>query len=250
MVIGMEVFRKAFKGYENCYTIIGGTACDILMSRVNLDFRATKDIDMILLIENQLEEFGEVFWKFIKAGGYRCGWKSSEQLHFYRFTEPKNTDYPVMIELFSRAPGYQLHNSDMVITPLHISDEVSSLSAIMLNEDYYEFMMNGRKVVDGVGILGAEHLIPFKMRAWIDLNRRKEEGEHVNSKDIKKHKNDVFRLMNLINPEEVIETSETIKQDIRQFISQMTDERINMTNIGLDMELEAALDVLRRVYGL
>lgn len=48
MVIGFEAFREAFKGYEDCYTIIGGTACDILMNKENLDFRATRDIDMIL----------------------------------------------------------------------------------------------------------------------------------------------------------------------------------------------------------
>lgn len=48
MVIGLEVFREAFKGYEDCYTIIGGTACDILMNNADLDFRATRDIDMIL----------------------------------------------------------------------------------------------------------------------------------------------------------------------------------------------------------
>ena len=52
-----------------------------------------------------------------------------------------------------------------------------------------------------VGVLGAEHLILFMMRVWSELCRRKNEGEHVNSADIKKHKNDVFRLMNIINPD-------------------------------------------------
>ena len=250
MVTGMEAFREAFKGYEDCYTIIGGTACDILMNKADFVFRATRDIDMILLIENRFEEFGEVLWKFIKDGGYRCGWKSSEKLHFYRFTEPQTPNYPIMIELFSKDPGYQLHESDMVITPLHISDEVSSLSAIMLNDDYYGFMMSGRKVVDGVGVLRAEHLIPFKMRAWLDLSRRKSEGEHVNSDDIKKHKNDVFRLMNIINPDEVIDTPETVKEDVRQFVIRMPEERINMKNIGLEMELEAALEILKNVYSI
>ena len=153
-----------------------------------------------------------------------------------------------MIELFSKDPGYQLHESDMVITPLHISDEVSSLSAIMLNDDYYEFMMSGRKVINGVGVLGAEHLIPFKMRAWLDLCRRKSEGEHVNSADIKKHKNDVFRLMNVINPDEVISALEAVKDDVRQFIAKMPEERINMKNIGLDMELDVALHTLENMY--
>ena len=71
MVIGLKALREAFKGYEDCYTIIGGTACDILMSKANLDFRATKDIDMILLIENRLEEFGEILTKNIRKFGAR-----------------------------------------------------------------------------------------------------------------------------------------------------------------------------------
>lgn len=81
MVVGFESFREAFKGYEDSYTIIGGTACDILMDKADLDFRATKDIDMILLIDSRVEEFAKVFWDYIKAGGYRCGWKNSEQIH-------------------------------------------------------------------------------------------------------------------------------------------------------------------------
>ena len=78
MVMGFEAFREVFEEYEDCYTIIGGTACDILMDRANLDFRTTRNIDMILLIENRFEEFWEVLWKFIKDGAYRCGWKSSD----------------------------------------------------------------------------------------------------------------------------------------------------------------------------
>ena len=54
MVIGLETFREAFKGYEDCYTVIGGTACDILMYESELYFRATRDIDMIRLIEIRL----------------------------------------------------------------------------------------------------------------------------------------------------------------------------------------------------
>ena len=50
MVTGFESFRAHFQGYEDCYTIIGGTACDILMSEAALPFRATRDIDMILLL--------------------------------------------------------------------------------------------------------------------------------------------------------------------------------------------------------
>lgn len=70
----------------------------------------------------------------------------------------------------------------------------------------------------------------------------------MNSADIKKHKNDVFRLMNIINPDEVVNTPETVKEDVRQFIARMPEERINMKNIGLDMELDEALNTLGNMY--
>ena len=46
MVRGFESFKEWFKGYENQYTIIGGTACDLIMAEEEMEFRATKDIDM------------------------------------------------------------------------------------------------------------------------------------------------------------------------------------------------------------
>ena len=39
MVLGIETFREWFRGYEDHYAIIGGTACDLLMAEEGLDFR-------------------------------------------------------------------------------------------------------------------------------------------------------------------------------------------------------------------
>ena len=82
MVSGIDTFREKFAGYEDCYTIIGGTACDILMSEADLDFRQTKDIDMILILEDKRAEFAEIFWKYIKDGGYRTKKKMGENVKF------------------------------------------------------------------------------------------------------------------------------------------------------------------------
>ena len=57
MVVGMEMFRDKLKGFEDCYTVIGGAACDILMSEADIDFRLTKDIDMILILEDKKEAY-------------------------------------------------------------------------------------------------------------------------------------------------------------------------------------------------
>lgn len=57
MVPGIDSFREKFKDYTDYYTIIGGTACDILLSEADLPFRATKDIDMILIMEDNFPEY-------------------------------------------------------------------------------------------------------------------------------------------------------------------------------------------------
>ena len=36
MVKGMESFIEKFRDYTDCYTVIGGAACDILMSDADL----------------------------------------------------------------------------------------------------------------------------------------------------------------------------------------------------------------------
>ncbi len=172
MVNGFEKFKEQFKGYEDCYAIIGGAACDILMSDASENFRLTKDIDMILLIENRFKEFAEVFWKFIKDGQYKCGWRNSDVPHFYRFTEPL-PGYPIMIELFSKRPDFQLEHMDVHLTPLPVSDEISSLSAIMLDDNYYNLMLEGKRVIDGVPVLDTEYLIVFKIKAYLDLHQKK-----------------------------------------------------------------------------
>jgi hypothetical protein len=47
MVLGIDTFRDKFKDYTDNYIIIGGTACDILLSEADFSFRATNDIDTI-----------------------------------------------------------------------------------------------------------------------------------------------------------------------------------------------------------
>lgn len=249
MVSGFDSFRERFKGYEDCYTIIGGTACDILMNEAGLNFRATKDIDMILLIEERFAEFAAAFWSYIKDGGYKCGWKSSDAPHFYRFTEPQAAGYPVMIELFSRRPDFQIDHPEIHLTPLPVSDEISSLSAIMLDDNYYQLMLAGRKTVDGVSVLGAEYLMLFKMKAWLDLQQKKADGAHVNERDLKKHKNDVFRLFPLVDPNAQVVVASAVGADVRQFIDAMKSEPIELEKLGVEgIPLEEVLRELERMF--
>lgn len=70
MVRGVANFRERFRGFEEQYVIIGGTACDLIMEEEEMSFRATKDIDLVLIVEALTAEFGGQFWDFIKDAGY------------------------------------------------------------------------------------------------------------------------------------------------------------------------------------
>ena len=102
MVTGIDSFKEWFKGSEEQYAIIGGTACDILMTEEGLDLRAAKDIDLVLIIEAVDPNFGKKFWEYVKQAGYEHCNKSSGVPQFYRFSHPITNQYPAMIELFTR----------------------------------------------------------------------------------------------------------------------------------------------------
>ena len=61
MVRGLQKFKEKFSEYSENYVLIGGTACTVLMDEADIDFRATKDFDIVLYIEALDEKFVKVF---------------------------------------------------------------------------------------------------------------------------------------------------------------------------------------------
>ena len=61
MVSGFTKFNERFQGFENQYVIISGTACDLIMENEELPFRATKDVDIVLIVESITAEFGKEY---------------------------------------------------------------------------------------------------------------------------------------------------------------------------------------------
>lgn len=121
MMRGIDKFRKCFEGHGGEYVLIGGGACNLLFGEAGQDFRATKDLDLVLLVEALTPEFGRVFWDFVRAGGYENRQKSSGEPQFYRFSKPKDPAYPAMLEPFARktarAPRTQPRHPDRPVAP-------------------------------------------------------------------------------------------------------------------------------------
>lgn len=250
-MIGIEKFKEYFNGYENQYVIIGGTACELIMVNEELDFRGTKDLDIVIIIESLTKEFGEVFWNFILEAGYEHINKGTGEAQFYRFSQPKSLEYPAMIELFSKNQEWLPSDKVNRIIPIHIDDSISSLSAILLNEAYYNFLIKGTDIIDGISVLKAEHIIPFKAKAWLDMTERKSLGEHVDSRDIKKHKNDVFRLSVLLSTDYNLTLPDEIRKDMNQFLINMETEEINLKQLNVvGMTKKEVLETLYQFYNI
>ena len=133
-----------------------------------------------------------------------------------------------------------------------MEEDISSLSAILLDEGYYEFLRRGRIQVSGVTVLDTPYLIPFKAKAWIDLSDRNAEGKHVDSRNLRKHKNDVFRLTELLEQgmEPLPYLPDKIKADMKEFIKRMLLEEVDLKQIGIrDKSKAAILEELKVIYG-
>ena len=194
---GLEKFREAFEAYSENYVIIGGTACDIAMTGTAVRPRATHDIDMIVIVEKMTADFAEHFWQFVREGGYRPEKRKQSEGK----GEPKG----------------------LTIEPLPVDEETSSLSAIIMDDDFYHFTIDHSKLTNGLRHADSAALIALKSRAYLNLLQDKANGKHVNSKDIKKHRSDVLKNV-VIMEDSQITAPEPIVACIKEFVASIRND--------------------------
>ena len=251
MVNGLDRFREHFAAYADRYVLIGGTASSVAMEELGEAFRVTKDLDIVLCVEALDRSFVEAFWEFVKSGGYENRQKSTGKRLFYRFYGPAKADFPSMLELFSRVPDALDLKDGAELTPIPVAEDISSLSAILMDEGYYRFVMESRKVILGLSMIGPEALIPLKARAYMDLASRKARGEAVDSRDIRKHRNDIFRLFTVLDRQSPCSLPDSIRLDLTQAFENLKRDTVDLNALGiLEIELDGVLAELSRFYQL
>ena len=222
MVKGIEKFREAFSAFSENYVIIGGTACDAVLSKTMVEPRATVDIDMILVVEKMTAEFANAFWQFVKEGQYRNGKRKrgenkSPAYELYRFEDGK-PGFPAKIELLSRHSDLLGEPSGFHLEPIPTGEDVSSLSAIIMDDDYYHFTIAHSQLTDGIHHANSAALIALKARAYLNLMADKRDGKHVNTRYIKKHRSDILKNL-VIMTEDNIKAPAAIVACIKEFVA-------------------------------
>lgn len=219
MIRGLDLFRERFRAHGDSLVLIGGAACDEWFTRQGLNFRTTRDLDIVLLVEAVDPGFVAELRQFIDDGGYQIRQRSEGGPPvLYRFAKPSDTTYPHMLEIFCRAPEGISLGDDQTIVPVPLGEDSHSLSAILVDEPYYALIRDHSEVRDGIGFATATALIPLKGKAWLDLTARRAAGETVDSDDILKHRTDVFRLAATLAATPGPELAEPIRTDLIDFL--------------------------------
>lgn len=250
MVKGLELFREHFRNYPQCYVLIGGSACDVHMGEAGIPFRATKDLDLVLCVEALDEGFVQAFWNFIGDGGYSQRERSSGKKEFYRFQKPANANYPAQLELFSRQLENLPPRTGLHLTPIPVEGEADSLSAILLDNDYYQCIETGTEIIDGIRVLKAEFLLLFKARAYLDLRKRKETDDSVKGDDIRKHRLDIFRISRLFSPKQKVVLPEPLRAHLWEFLDDEETRNTDVSAFGMRGSASEILESIRRMYGV
>ncbi len=186
--------------------------------------RATKDIDLILVVEALSSDFVKQFWQFVKDGRYERNESSDTDRKYYRFIKPDQEEFPFQIELFSRNPDLINIDEEIHLTPIPTPDDLSSLSAILLDEEYYGFILEHSTEVNGLHRANIESLICLKAKAYLEIAERIKKGSKEDRKLLRKHKGDIFRLGAMLPEGDQFELPGSIKSDMTNFIKDITDE--------------------------
>lgn len=253
MVLGLDKVAAHLGGFATSYTIIGGAACFTHFKQLDQEFRATKDIDMVLRVDSVDTAFAKALKNFLDAGGYEARQRGAEGAReYYRFHKPTASGYPSMLELFIRnaAVADKIAESQE-IARLEVDDDLVSLSAIILDDDYFEILSKNSQIEDGISILSIEMLIAFKAKAYCDLARRKDAGDTTaKGDDIKKHRNDVFRLLSIIPPTTKATVPNSIHADISQYseaITRMGDD-FKPSSFAVNLSVAEGLNLLGSIF--
>jgi hypothetical protein len=105
-----------------------------------------------------------------------------------------------------------------------------------MDEAFYWLIREHHVVQDGLPIARTTALIPLQAKAWADLFQREKNVEQIDSKDIKKHRNDVFQLAATLPGEPGPQLPSTILDDLRLFLEACPEDSKDSKDIRASLK--------------
>lgn len=242
---GLNHFQDYCKDLDDHYVVVGGFATLMLLdSELENHGKATFDIDLVLLTTNSIEMTQRIK-EYVKEGEYKIQIGSKEQYQYYRFIEPQKKNFAKEIELFSsNENSLEIEDGQRVI-PIDPGVGLYSLSAIMLDLEYFEMIKNNVEKKHRAPCTNVQATIMLKMSAFYDLKKR-------DDSKWKKHRRDILKLALLLTGEEKIQLVGRMEQDFDTFIEHLEndiDKKILKSIVDkLPVEKEQVMEILQKVF--
>lgn len=242
---GLSHFQDYCKDLDDNYVVVGGFATIMLLDKeLEGHGKATFDIDLVLLTNSSVE-MAQRIKSYITEGEYKIQVGEKDQYKYYRFIEPQKENFAKEIELFaSNENELDLTDSQRII-PVDPEEGLYSLSAIMLDPEYFNMIKNNVDKSGQAPCTNTQATIMLKMSAFYDLKNRGEDKW-------KKHRRDILKLALLLTGEERIELIGRMKQDFDSFIThldeEVTDKMIKSFGDGLPIVKKDVIDTMKQVF--
>ena len=225
---GIRHFAEHFSAFSNQYVLIGGAACHVWYADEEPAFRATQDMDIVLVLEQLDDDFVHAFKQYLLANGYQQ-WErhlinqaDSHKKVMYRFIKPANSQAPAQLELLSRKGNIASLDAECHTAPVKAGEVYTGLSCIVLDDAYYHFLISQARDKEKLSILSIPALILLKIKAYLNLreqyNPDKPHGSDGGKRNIRKHRNDVFFMLFSLEGDITCALSETLMSDVQLFI--------------------------------
>ena len=243
--VGLSHFQDYCKNFQEHYVVVGGFATIMLLDKELQDHgKATFDIDLVLLTTTSVE-MSKKIKEYVQEGEYTIQIGDKDQYRYYRFIEPKKENFAKEIELFaSNENDLNLEDSQRII-PIDPEDGLYSLSAIMLDPEYFNMIKDNVEKDLRAPCTNTQATIMLKMSAFNDLKK-------ASNKKWKKHRSDILKLSLLLTGEEKIKFVGRMKDDFDSFIShlenEVTQKAIKDIIKPLSVKKEDVIEVLTKVF--
>ncbi|MCE1543068.1 hypothetical protein LWU70_20365 [Enterobacter hormaechei] len=227
-MVDFDFLSNYMSDYRDDYILIGGNACALNFNNMGVDFRATVDLDVVLVIDSDNQKFYEHLRNYLSEHDYvgKTYNGSNTGGSSYRFVLPevkKKDGLPEQIELFSRKPNYFDASAEKPhITPIHIDGNISNLSAILLDDDIYDFIRNSKIIINDVSTVNLECLIGLKSIAWHANQDLYDQGIVKELVTVWKHASDIISIVGVIEdltysyPRVIFESLQVSKEKFKQ----------------------------------
>lgn len=234
-----NTLQTFLKNHKENYFIIGGHAAAYNLQLQGIEFRVTRDYDIVMVSEVDDDSFAKDLSNLLKSGEYQYGYRSSDNKQVaYRFECPKDDSYPEVIEFFVKEGAY-VQSLDNRFAKLNVAYDDSKISAMILTKDVYSFAKNHVIEIHELMFEDLYGLIALKAYAYfenLELHKKKQ----VTSDSYKKHLRDIVKIIGALPEEdihEIVDLPVVLKDSIKNIINVVAKSKSLLKDYSLNEQI-------------